>query len=124
LTYPQRPKSFDFDINDGAAITIPAIDPVPIRRRLGLVFGAYNLFPHRSVIDNVILGAVKAQGMDAAEAKAAGVRMLERFGLGARAGDYPDRLSGGQQQRVADCSGADDQSPSAAPRRGHERARP
>jgi polar amino acid transport system ATP-binding protein len=48
---------------DGEPITVPGMDPVPVRRRLGLVFQAYNLFPHRSVIDNVILGAVKAQGM-------------------------------------------------------------
>jgi polar amino acid transport system ATP-binding protein len=86
---------------DGEPITTPGVDPVPFRRRLGLVFQAYNLFPHRSVIDNVILGAVKAQGANAAEAKAAGVAMLERFGLADRADEYPDRLSGGQQQRVA-----------------------
>jgi polar amino acid transport system ATP-binding protein len=86
---------------DGETITTPGVDPVPFRRRLGLVFQAYNLFPHRSVIDNVILGAVKAKGMEASEAKAAGAAMLERFGLASRANDYPDRLSGGQQQRVA-----------------------
>jgi len=86
---------------DGEAMTTPGIDPVPFRRRLGLVFQAYNLFPHRSVIDNVILGAVKAQGMETAEARTAGVAMLDRFGLADRASDYPDRLSGGQQQRVA-----------------------
>ena len=86
---------------DGEPMTTPGSDPVPFRRRLGLVFQAYNLFPHRSVIDNVTLGAVKAQGMEASEARSAGVAMLERFGLASRAGDYPDRLSGGQQQRVA-----------------------
>jgi polar amino acid transport system ATP-binding protein len=86
---------------DAAPMTTPGTDPVPFRRRLGLVFQAYNLFPHRSVIENVILGAVKAQGMNVSEARAAGVAMLDRFGLAARAGDYPDRLSGGQQQRVA-----------------------
>jgi polar amino acid transport system ATP-binding protein len=86
---------------DGEAITVPARDPVPIRRRLGLVFQAYNLFPHMRVIDNVTLGARRAQRMAADEARAAGQAMLERFGLGDRASDYPDRLSGGQQQRVA-----------------------
>jgi polar amino acid transport system ATP-binding protein len=86
---------------DGEAITVPGADPVPVRRRLGLVFQAYNLFPHRRVIDNVILGAVRAQSMPAAEARAAGHVLLERFGLGDRGHDYPDRLSGGQQQRVA-----------------------
>jgi polar amino acid transport system ATP-binding protein len=86
---------------DGEAITVPGRNPVPVRRRLGLVFQAYNLFPHRSVIENVILGAVKAQGMPEKKARAAGQTLLERFGLGDRGGDYPDRLSGGQQQRVA-----------------------
>ncbi|PZS07467.1 MAG: peptide ABC transporter ATP-binding protein, partial [Solirubrobacterales bacterium] len=86
---------------DGEAITVPGADPVPVRRRLGLVFQAYNLFPHRRVIENVILGAVKAQAMPVADARAAGQALLERFGLGDRGQDYPDRLSGGQQQRVA-----------------------
>jgi polar amino acid transport system ATP-binding protein len=86
---------------DGEPITVPGLNPVPIRRRLGLVFQSYNLFPHRSVIENVILGAVRAQGVPNAEARASGQAMLERFGLGQRGDDYPDRLSGGQQQRVA-----------------------
>jgi len=86
---------------DGAPITDPGTDPVPIRRRLGLVFQAYNLFPHKSVIENVVLGAVRAQGMAREEAVPAGHALLERFGLAGRERDYPDRLSGGQQQRVA-----------------------
>jgi polar amino acid transport system ATP-binding protein len=86
---------------DGEPITVPGLDPVPIRRRLGLVFQAYNLFPHMRVIDNVILGARRAQKMPEDDARAAGQAMLERFGLGDRGQDYPDRLSGGQQQRVA-----------------------
>jgi polar amino acid transport system ATP-binding protein len=86
---------------DGEPITTPGIDPVPVRRRLGLVFQAYNLFPHRSVIENVILGAVRAQGVGDQAARAAGLEMLGRFGLADRSRDYPDRLSGGQQQRVA-----------------------
>jgi polar amino acid transport system ATP-binding protein len=86
---------------DGEPITAPGIDPVPIRRRLGLVFQAFNLFPHMRVIDNVTLGARRAQKMSADEARTAGQAMLERFGLGDRGRDYPDRLSGGQQQRVA-----------------------
>ncbi len=86
---------------DGAAITDPGADPVPIRRRLGLVFQAYNLFPHKSVIENVVLGAVRAQRMVHGDAVAAGHALLERFGLAGRERDYPDRLSGGQQQRVA-----------------------
>ena len=86
---------------DGEAITVPGLNPVPFRRRLGLVFQAYNLFPHRSVIENVILGAVKAQKVPDKEAREAAQALLARFGLGDRGGDYPDRLSGGQQQRVA-----------------------
>jgi polar amino acid transport system ATP-binding protein len=86
---------------DGEPITDPDTDPVPIRRRLGLVFQAYNLFPHKSVIQNVVLGAVRAQKVPHAEAVAAGHALLERFGLSGRERDYPDRLSGGQQQRVA-----------------------
>jgi polar amino acid transport system ATP-binding protein len=86
---------------DGEAITDPGSDPVPIRRRMGLVFQAYNLFPHMSVIDNVVLGAIRAQGVGRAEGLAAGHALLERFGLAGREHDYPDRLSGGQQQRVA-----------------------
>jgi polar amino acid transport system ATP-binding protein len=86
---------------DGEPITMPGQDPVPVRRRLGLVFQAYNLFPHMSVMDNVVLGAVRAQGLSRREAEAEGQRLLSRFGVGDRARDFPDRLSGGQQQRVA-----------------------
>jgi polar amino acid transport system ATP-binding protein len=86
---------------DGEPITVPGLNPVPVRRRLGLVFQAYNLFPHRKVIENVILGAVKAQGISDCEARESGRALLERFGLGDRGRDYPDWLSGGQQQRVA-----------------------
>jgi polar amino acid transport system ATP-binding protein len=86
---------------DGEAVSVPGRNPVATRRRLGLVFQAYNLFPHRSVIENVIMGAVRAQGVKADDAREQGHAMLERFGLADRWRDYPDRLSGGQQQRVA-----------------------
>jgi polar amino acid transport system ATP-binding protein len=86
---------------DGEPITVPGLNPVPIRRRLGLVFQAFNLFPHMRVIDNVTLGARRTRTMSADEARDAGQAILERFGLGDRGRDYPDRLSGGQQQRVA-----------------------
>ena len=86
---------------DGVAITEPGADPVPVRRRLGLVFQAYNLFPHRSVLENVVLGAIRAQRMARSDALTAGHALLQRFGLAGREHDYPDRLSGGQQQRVA-----------------------
>jgi polar amino acid transport system ATP-binding protein len=86
---------------DGEPITVPGINPVPIRRRLGLVFQSFNLFPHMRVIDNVTLGAVRGQGAPAAQAREAGMELLARFGLEDRAREYPDKLSGGQQQRVA-----------------------
>ena len=87
---------------DGEPITVPGLDPVPVRRRLGLVFQAYNLFPHMSVLQNVVLGrGPGAEEVDRPSARSAGQALLERFGLGDRGRDYPDRLSGGQQQRVA-----------------------
>ena len=86
---------------DGAVITDPSVDAVEVRRRLGLVFQAYNLFPHLNVLDNVTLGAVRGRGVPRGEAERAAVALLERFGLGGREGDRPDELSGGQQQRVA-----------------------
>ena len=86
---------------DGEVITDPSVDPVAVRRRLGLVFQAYNLFPHLSVLDNVVLGITKAQGVGREEAEQSARAQLARFGLAGREEDDPDRLSGGQQQRVA-----------------------
>jgi len=86
---------------DGAVITDPSRRPVAVRRRLGLVFQAYNLFPHLTVLQNVVLAPVRAHGTPRAEARERARELLARFGLAGREGDYPDRLSGGQQQRVA-----------------------
>jgi polar amino acid transport system ATP-binding protein len=86
---------------DGEVITDPSVEPVAVRRKLGLIFQAYNLFPHLSVLDNVLLGMVQGHGADRAEAEAAARALLARFGLAGREHDLPDRLSGGQQQRVA-----------------------
>ena len=86
---------------DGEVITDPSVDPVSVRRRLGFIFQAYNLFPHLSVLENVVLGATKAHGVAVAEAEEAARAQLERLGLGGREADNPERLSGGQQQRVA-----------------------
>ena len=86
---------------DGEVITDPAVDPVAIRRRLGLVFQAYNLFPHLTALENVVLGERRAHGFSRAEADERGRALLARFGLAGREDDRPDNLSGGQQQRVA-----------------------
>jgi polar amino acid transport system ATP-binding protein len=86
---------------DGDVITDPSVTPPAARRKLGMVFQAFNLFPHMTVLENVVLAPVRAHGVDGASAQARGRELLERFGLGGRENDYPDRLSGGQQQRVA-----------------------
>jgi polar amino acid transport system ATP-binding protein len=86
---------------DGEVITDPSVDPVPVRRRLGLIFQSYNLFPHLDVLQNVTLGITRAQGVSRSDAEATAATLLDRFGLGGRERDDPDRLSGGQQQRVA-----------------------
>jgi polar amino acid transport system ATP-binding protein len=86
---------------DGEAITDPAVAPVAVRRKLGLVFQAYNLFPHMTALENVMLGERRAHGASRAEAEERGRALLARFGLEGREDDRPDNLSGGQQQRVA-----------------------
>jgi polar amino acid transport system ATP-binding protein len=85
----------------GLEITAPGVDVNRVRRRIGIVFQAFNLFPHMSVLDNVTLAPRKALGIGKQEAEAQAVELLERFGLAEKRDEYPDRLSGGQQQRVA-----------------------
>jgi polar amino acid transport system ATP-binding protein len=85
----------------GEEITAAGADVDRIRRRIGIVFQAFNLFPHMTVLQNVTLAPRKVLGRSAAEANADALELLERFGLREKAEDYPDRLSGGQQQRVA-----------------------
>lgn len=82
-------------------ITGCTADPDAIRRRIGIVFQSFNLFPHMKVMDNVTLGPRRAMGVPRRQAEAEARQLLARFGLADRAGDYPDKLSGGQQQRVA-----------------------
>ncbi len=86
---------------DGADITDPSAKPDEVRRRIGMVFQSFNLFPHLTVLDNITLAPRKVQGMPKAKADEQGRALLAQFGLEDKAGQYPDRLSGGQQQRVA-----------------------
>ena len=85
----------------GEEITAHKVDVNRIRRRIGIVFQAFNLFPHMTVLDNVTLGPRKALQLKPALAEERGREMLLRFGLEEKALEFPDRLSGGQQQRVA-----------------------
>ncbi|MFM2183461.1 MAG: hypothetical protein RJB61_1755 [Actinomycetota bacterium] len=86
---------------DGTDISEPGLDPDPIRRRIGMVFQSYNLFPHMSVLRNITLAPRRVLGMSADDADQRGMQLLDRLGLADRAGAFPDQLSGGQQQRVA-----------------------
>ncbi|MEU8919722.1 amino acid ABC transporter ATP-binding protein [Kitasatospora sp. NPDC048545] len=86
---------------DGEEITDPRTDEDAVRRRIGVVFQSYNLFPHMTVLENVTLAPRRVHGVGRAEAEARALHLLDRLGLAAKAAEYPDRLSGGQQQRVA-----------------------
>jgi polar amino acid transport system ATP-binding protein len=86
---------------DGEDITGPRTNPDLVRQRIGMVFQAFNLFPHMTVLDNVTLAPRRVHRMARAEAEARAFALLDRVGLAGRAKEYPDRLSGGQQQRVA-----------------------
>ena len=85
----------------GEEITAPGIDVNRIRRRIGIVFQAFNLFPHMTVLRNVTLAPVKALRKPRSQAEAEAEDLLRRFGLADKRDEYPDRLSGGQQQRAA-----------------------
>ena len=86
---------------DGDDITEPGLDEDAVRRRIGMVFQSFNLFPHLKVLDNVTLAPRKVLKLGRDEAELRARKLLERFGLSDFAGAYPDSLSGGQQQRVA-----------------------
>ncbi|MER7670376.1 amino acid ABC transporter ATP-binding protein [Kitasatospora sp. NPDC096128] len=86
---------------DGEEITDPRADEDAVRRRIGVVFQSYNLFPHMTVLENITLAPRRVHRVGRAEAEAKALALLDRLGLAAKAGEYPDRLSGGQQQRVA-----------------------
>jgi polar amino acid transport system ATP-binding protein len=86
---------------EGKEITGRSIDQDEIRTRIGIVFQAFNLFPHMTVIDNITLGPRRVRRLDKAEAEKHAMGLLERFDLADKRNEYPDRLSGGQQQRTA-----------------------
>ena len=85
----------------GDRVTGPGVDLNALRRDVGIVFQSFNLFPHMTVLQNVVLAPVRVLDMPQAEAEARAMTLLKRIGLEAKAKEYPDRLSGGQQQRVA-----------------------
>ncbi len=95
------------DIDDGAIwfegheVSDPRVDVRAVRRRMGVVFQSYNLFPHLTVLDNLTLAPRKVHGVDRAVAEAKAHELLASFGLAEKVDEHPDRLSGGQQQRVA-----------------------
>jgi polar amino acid transport system ATP-binding protein len=86
---------------DGEEITDVEINPDDVRRKIGMVFQSFNLFPHMSVLENIILAPIRVQNMEKDKAIEHAESLLKRFGLIDKAKQYPDRLSGGQQQRVA-----------------------
>jgi polar amino acid transport system ATP-binding protein len=86
---------------DGQRLTGEKVDVNAVRRKIGIVFQAYNLFPHMTVIQNVMLGPRKVRGLPRERCESIAQELLRRIGLEAKAREYPDRLSGGQQQRVA-----------------------
>ena len=86
---------------DGEDITDPTVKSDQVRRKLGMVFQAFNLFPHMTVRQNITLAPIQVHGLSKDEANTRADELLVRFGLKEKADQYPDRLSGGQQQRVA-----------------------
>jgi polar amino acid transport system ATP-binding protein len=86
---------------EGEEITAPGVDVNRIRRKIGIVYQSFNLFPHMTVLRNITLAPREALKMDRKEAEKRALTLLERFGLLDKKDEYPDRLSGGQQQRVA-----------------------
>jgi polar amino acid transport system ATP-binding protein len=86
---------------DGQTLTHGKIDVNALRQKIGIVFQAYNLFPHMTVLQNVMLGPRKVRGLPREQSESIAHELLRRIGLEAKADEFPDRLSGGQQQRVA-----------------------
>jgi polar amino acid transport system ATP-binding protein len=85
----------------GDRVSGPGVDVDALRRDVGIVFQSFNLFPHMTVLENVMLAPLRVLQLPAAQAETRALALLQRIGLEQKAGEYPDRLSGGQQQRVA-----------------------
>jgi len=100
LNLLERVEEGDITV-DGVCVTREKIDVNALRKKIGIVFQAYNLFPHMTVLQNVMLAPRKARGVSRNEAESRARALLQRIGLEEKADEYPDRLSGGQQQRVA-----------------------
>lgn len=100
LNLLERPTSGRVFVGDDE-ITAPRAPVNDLRQRLGMVFQSFNLFPHRTALDNVTMAPVRVRGMGRAEARERGMELLRRVGVEDKAGEHPSRLSGGQQQRVA-----------------------
>lgn len=86
---------------EGEDITLPGVDQDAIRRRIGIVFQSFNLFPHMTVLENITLAPRRVLEIDRQRAEDEATELLARFGLSEKRREYPDRLSGGQQQRTA-----------------------
>ncbi|QLG26369.1 amino acid ABC transporter ATP-binding protein [Halorarum halophilum] len=86
---------------DGTPLTDPDADINVLRQRIGMVFQSFNLFPHKTALENVALAPIKVKGLPRDEAHDRANRLLDRVGLAGQTGSYPSQLSGGQQQRVA-----------------------
>ncbi|MEM6407377.1 MAG: amino acid ABC transporter ATP-binding protein [Pseudomonadota bacterium] len=86
---------------DGVDISEPGLDPQPVRQKIGIVFQSYNLFPHMTASENVMLAPRRVRGLTREDLRPRVTELFTRFGLAERMEHYPDQLSGGQQQRVA-----------------------
>lgn len=86
---------------DGVDISVPGLDPQPVRQRIGIVFQSYNLFPHMTALENAMLAPRRVHGKSRDVLMPELTALFERFGLADRMNHFPDQLSGGQQQRVA-----------------------
>lgn len=99
ITVDGRPVGYK--MVNGARKPVSEVDNASLRQHVGMVFQSYNLFPHRTVLQNVMMGPVKVKGMDNSKARDIAMKLLAKVGMEHKADTYPGRLSGGQQQRVA-----------------------